>query len=880
MRRLSAALAVGVAAVLVVILNLLVLPQASGAARTPDARGDGFPEIAGCISGAQNLLVDVVVDESASLRETDPAAERVEGITTAVDSLQQLAATAPKRLDVEVGLATFARGFDTLVGWDRLTDRSADRLRDTVAGQLPARDSGDATDYRQALLGAKAALESRARQLGDPGACKVVLLFTDGGLDVDAQTATAADQLCRSGGIADQMHRAGISVVAVALFRPGSGVTEAERQQLRAVATGSGRGVTCGTAPLDADDASGAYLPAGDPAALRRLFAGAGALVAGATAGTTYACPGPQCRRGAIRLTMDTGVAGLRVVVQTGGAVDLIGPDGSPARVTTGAVRTVDGARVRLLSRSGLDTVDISYPTQLTRPAVWTLRTSAASTVETYWFWGAHLAAETAKVTAGTASPVVFRLVGRDGSPLDTSLYDAVAAQVTAGDETLPARLRPDGTVSADLELGSDHLPSTIDATALVSARTRRSGIALGPVTATRRLTVGLPQAFPTVTPDHVDFGHVDGVETASTDLRLSGSTLGPTTVCLTGSRTVLPGAERPTASLVTADNRCVSLDPDGSATMRLSMTPTAVGDGPADGTVTLRLGAAAGQGSADLDVPVSAELVRPVDEGKRLGLLAGLVGLALALPLLLLCGANYLLLGRFRIERGARIASVPVTVTPAGLLRAPSGGSLLEPEDMENVPLTKGVRAVAVDIPKTQLRLRARRIFGLRNPEGVASTASGRMLVSAVGAGAGTGPRRGRAPVALGTVDTAFVVVEPSQSAAEAHGRLVVLVPPGVEAAEAAQRAVPLTGWDGWGQLLDENAEHARREAGDPVRTTSSAPPATTADDLLPPPWPGSGPAGAGARPDPVAPAWEPPPSPLATHDDAGLPRLPDFLK
>jgi hypothetical protein len=866
------------AAVLVVVLGALVLPQASAAAGTQGGDGGGFPEITGCISGADHLLVDVVVDESASLRETDPAAERVHGITTAVDSLQQLAATAPRTLDVEVGLSTFARGFDTLVGWDRLTARSADTLRSTVARQLPGRASGDATDYRQALLGAKSSLETRATQLGDPDACKVVLLFTDGGLDVDADTAAAADQLCKTGGIADQMHRAGIFVVAVALFRPGSDVTETHRQQLRAVATGTGRGVSCGTTPIATDLASGVYLPAGDPAALRRLFAGAGALVAGATAGTTYSCPGARCPAGTLRLTMDRGVAGLRMVAQGDGRLGIVSPHGTPVRLTPGVARTVDGAQVRLVARSGLATVDVSYPSQLTRPAVWTLRTSTASTVETYWFWGAHLAAQTTRVTAGTTTPVVFRLVDRDGAAVDTSAYERLTAQVTVGDRTQPASLRRDGTVSADVRLGSEHLPSTMTATAQVSARTTPSGVALGPVAATRRLTVVLPQAFPAVSPDRLDFGKVEGVEPSTTDLRLQGSPLGPTMVCLTGSRTVLPGDDGAVGSLVRPDRRCVALGTGEDGTMSLSLTPTEVADGLAEGTVTLRLDAAAGQGSVDLDVPVAAALVRPVDQGRRLGLLAALVGVALAAPLLLLFGANYLLLGRFRIKAGARAAVVPVTITPTGMRRT-SGGALVEPEDLRNLAPTKRRGVVAVDV-QGRVRLRARRIFSLRHPAGVARSAQGRTLVSAVGPRVATGPARGEAPVALGTVDAAIVIVDPATSPTEAPGRLLVVVPPRVEAAEAAERAVPLTGWDGWGDLLEANAQHTRRRTGEPGASTASVPPAAVStDDLLPPPWPGSSSAAAAARPDPRAPAW-PPPSPVATTDDPGLPPLPDFLK
>jgi hypothetical protein len=288
--------------------GLLAAPLAANS--TPAAPAaetqDAFAEIAGCISGADNVLVSVVVDESLSLRETDPTALRVEGITSAVDSLEQLAATTPG-VNVEVSLSTFARSFSTLLDWQTLDQDSAEQLRDKAVAELPKRDAGDATDYRQALLGAKQTLQDRSRELNDDAACKVLLWFTDGALDVDSATGQAAAEICQPGGIADLVRHAGINVVALALFTPGADVSDAQRDQLRAVTEGRGRATSCGTVPLQSDDAHGVYLPADDPAALQLLFAGAGALVAGGTSAGTIMCPGTNCPRGRYELRIDPG---------------------------------------------------------------------------------------------------------------------------------------------------------------------------------------------------------------------------------------------------------------------------------------------------------------------------------------------------------------------------------------------------------------------------------------------------------------------------------------------------------------------------------------------------------------------------------------------
>jgi len=231
-----------------------------------------FSEIAGCVSNADSLLASVVVDESGSLRSTDPRNMRVPAITSAIDALQELKASAPGRLSVEVSMSTFARGYDRLVGWGELNPRHADRLRAAATDELPQRNSGDATDYRQALKGSQRQLDTRAEQLAGKSVCKVMLWFTDGALDVESATATAAEELCRRQGIVDAVRRDQVSVVALALFTAGGGVTDAQRDQLRAVAEGTGQAVPCGKTPIPADASSGVYLSADDPAALRRHF--------------------------------------------------------------------------------------------------------------------------------------------------------------------------------------------------------------------------------------------------------------------------------------------------------------------------------------------------------------------------------------------------------------------------------------------------------------------------------------------------------------------------------------------------------------------------------------------------------------------------------
>ena len=111
---------------LLVLLGPVTAPTAAAPGPPPVAAGDeAFSDIAGCISTADNVLVSLVVDESLSLRDTDPDDLRVQGITTAIDSLQALSQTLGGSARLHVSLSTFARDFDTLVDWRRLDAASA-----------------------------------------------------------------------------------------------------------------------------------------------------------------------------------------------------------------------------------------------------------------------------------------------------------------------------------------------------------------------------------------------------------------------------------------------------------------------------------------------------------------------------------------------------------------------------------------------------------------------------------------------------------------------------------------------------------------------------------------------------------------------------------
>ena len=148
MKALATATALLVSATL---LGVAGPARTAAAAELSPAADRAFGQIAHCAATSDVLLVSMVVDESASLQDTDPDNQRVGGMLTAIDSLSHLRAASSGRLDVQANLSTFAAGYQMLVPWGTLDGPHARRLRDSAERELPGRNTGRATDYRAAL---------------------------------------------------------------------------------------------------------------------------------------------------------------------------------------------------------------------------------------------------------------------------------------------------------------------------------------------------------------------------------------------------------------------------------------------------------------------------------------------------------------------------------------------------------------------------------------------------------------------------------------------------------------------------------------------------------------------------------------------------------
>lgn len=837
MNRILGALAAMALAAAYMVVTANTASAAEGTLTAAGARA--FSEIASCTANAKTLLVSVVVDESGSLRSTDPEDRRVEAILTAIDSLADLRANAAGGLDVQMNLATFAAGYEQLVEWGPVVGAHADRLRRVTNAELPERDHGSLTDYRQALRGAQQQLDSRASDV-DPDACKVLLWFTDGGLDVGAKTDRAQAELCARRGLVDGLRGDRVAVIALALFtQSGSGSVGAkQREQLKAVAEGQGQGATCGTAPIPSESSAGAYLRADDAGTLRRLFAGAAALIAGGSEGPSAVCPDEGCQQGRVAFPVDAGIAAVRLVVDaslSGQRTSLVGPDGSEIQVRAGEY-SISSAKARISVRDGLATVDLTF-SALNGPHVgrWILSAASASSrnpvaVDVFYFWGVDLLLGAPRgLVIGEASNLELRLVGHGGKAVPSALYQDLDVMLELDGASVDLDGGKDGVFRGAVTLPTSGASSSAVVAASAKVITQPSKIQLGPVTTLRKIATSLPPSFPKIAPSQLDLPGIVGMASTTGTLRLTGSERGETRACLVASE--LSGPEAAGSLRVVTKNECVTVPAGKQVPWSFTVQPSNAADGRISGDVRVKLTAAGAAGELDVAIPVGFTMTRPVDQALRWTLALSLVGLALLVPVLMLLLSN-LVMGRYRLTPLTRAASVPVTVGPAGIRRSgPSAHApLIEPDDFSGLRKSTPERTKQFSVLGVTFERRLPK-WPLSEPRSLVTALGGEHVFSNEGNYTDHGTA---APFSFGMASSWALVIDPeSVTESEAQGRIVFVNDDEGLSSVIAHRADQLQHFPGWQEMWERivMAGNSGRAAAEATNTVQDAPTAVPVD-------------------------------------------------
>ena len=410
------------------------------------------------------LLVVLLVDESASLRETDPDDQRVAAARAALRSIDLLRGTdaAGGSIAIDVLVSTFSFDFATVGDWSPLTADTRGAVDDQIAG-LADRDESMDTDFHNALDGARRALADRATESTEAAGgnvCKAILLFTDGSYTLGARTTEAQRErfgttktyapeivlddeeavreatglgvtaLCRPGGVADQVRADNITLVSVPLGE-GSGLLEA-------LTTGSSDERTCGDPETDTP---GAYLPASDTDELLRTFDLVASRIGGGSPVGDPARPVPcdddVCDEGAVSFAVSPSLRRVHVFAAVPGdetRVVLRPPEGDDLSLEPGDDADEDVAGVPVVARWIADravTIDLAVPRDGTGAGDWTVALvgpegDATGIIQVVTF--SDLVAQLepdASLLLGDVQTLTATITTRDGDETSEELRDA-----------------------------------------------------------------------------------------------------------------------------------------------------------------------------------------------------------------------------------------------------------------------------------------------------------------------------------------------------------------------------------------------------------------------------------------------------------------------
>jgi len=219
-----------------VVPLLLALSFGAGGAAAGPAPSTPNP-IKDCLEKTKGARLAVLfnLDESSSLKKSDPDDRRVDATKTAIAALAANLRSAAADADdnpIDIATSGFAKKFDDHGNdWTALTSGSVAQLI-AEADEFSDREETPYTDYEEALKGAERKFVEYDRMHPEAQNCKVLVWFSDGSLDVDNRSGDSKpeekkkSELCRKeSGVVDRLRSQDVFIVGFGL-RAGGGKTD------------------------------------------------------------------------------------------------------------------------------------------------------------------------------------------------------------------------------------------------------------------------------------------------------------------------------------------------------------------------------------------------------------------------------------------------------------------------------------------------------------------------------------------------------------------------------------------------------------------------------------------------------------------------------
>lgn len=742
---------------------------------------------AACVAGGGQGNVLMLMDTSGSLADTDPEAGRVKAATATVNRLATSLAEVPSAA-VDIAVAGFGTGYQRSLNWTPLKPDSVGTVNADIERYRGLNRSVD-TDYWSAMDGVRREFTDRAK--GQEAQCNLLLWFSDGEFainkrrsdsdmqrwggpkpwvpdnalrseaDVTAAVKAGGQDLCRTGGLADQLRSLDIITIGIGL---AVDVKPEGFNLMRGISTGEACGANTTPQP-------GEFLMASDIDDLIYSFVTA---IEQGKGEQTPACVQTQCPEGTRTFVLD----------------------GSIGAVSATAQAPIDGTRIFLKTRAG-DSVELKQGKgdqdlggarlawEWITPRVVTLDLTRENPDNWAGPWGIVFVADrksdelarSSITLKGDITPVLtnrdeLQLRAGDGrAQLKVGVVDRTGARIDpttlSQETTLGVALRSGSTTTPlasalvregieqpiDLDLdrlrpGTAELILTLDVTtqSWTEGATTIPGTKLEPRFAAIPLTILPPANYPSI-PARISFGSTEKADPVTVEVPIDGE--GCAWLAGTTTFTGYPDGQDGAKLSSPAQDRA------GCATGKLSLTldPAGLGNGSFTGTTKVML--AATDTSAE---PISVDLAfdlsqsRPASQPVLWATLVAVTLLGVAIPVGLLYLVKYL------------TAKIPGTAVLGASASGPvsDGGAFTD----------NGVPIGVADLALTHLTGNRRDVSvagrGLRARMGASPTEPGYVMVATAGASAGgrmpLQSRGGHAKLPLAVQGTWMVELDPQR--------------------------------------------------------------------------------------------------------------------
>lgn len=630
-----------------------------------------------CFSAEKRAQIVLLIDQSGSLRKTDPGNQRLVASNYLLQHLADYTSKSNARVDIQI--AGFADAYYPR-DWVTVSESTLGALQASVkdvtseANFIPVD-----TDYVVALNGARTALAQHRGNI--PERCQAIAWFTDGLYEVDARKpaqqsrygtskdyAPGADlttdagakqamvagenEMCRPGGLMDQARTEGITIL-------GQGLNSENTVDLslmtRVVEGKDANGNTCGKVT----EPPGRMLSTEDPAEL--VFA----FDALATPGLTPqefkvpTCKEELCSEGVVPFTLDDSIGEVHVLAfspEKNAQPLLVDPAGTQTQIPGDS--TIKGTQGRTFeftlnkdkypNWSGgwqlvMTAPQVDNPNKLARVSL-----KLSSNIETRWVDDL-----TKKARAGEKlQDVKLKLVDSEKeSEIDPStlmgtlrvnakIIDAKGTQFYVMKDADAATLAKPVTVDlTKASPGKAKMMITTDITTASATKpdgSQVSGTKLQPKITVKSFQLAPSAAFPRPTVEKVDFGTLEGKLAADTKVPLKGK--GCAWLKEAQTATSPQNVNVKVTSQYSSASKC--LKSTGETSMPLTLTIDTLGNGGVNGKITLVM-SASDEATRTIEVPLdfTAQILKPLNATKATvaAALAGFLGVLIPLSILYL---------------------------------------------------------------------------------------------------------------------------------------------------------------------------------------------------------------------------------------------------